>query len=317
MESLSATAVVLSEPGRLALRRLELEEPGAEDVVVDLRFSGISTGTERLLWTGRMPHFPGMGYPLVPGYEGAGTVRWAGSDSGLESGDWVFVPGARCYGDIRGLFGASASRVVASGSRLVPLPPSLEERSILLALAATAHRAARATGDPPELIVGHGALGRLLARTLVARGDPPPVVWEIDPERRVDEGRDGYRVCDPAEDERSDYRRVVDASGDPGIVDRLLPRLARGGCVVLAGFYSEPVGFEFPPAFLRELTVRVAAEWTPADLRAVAELAAVGDLSLAGLITHRRGADRAPEAYRTAFEDSSCVKMVLDWRDCA
>jgi myo-inositol-1(or 4)-monophosphatase len=35
--------------------------------------SGISTGTERLLWDGTMPPFPGLGYPLVPGYETVGT----------------------------------------------------------------------------------------------------------------------------------------------------------------------------------------------------------------------------------------------------
>ena len=34
---------------------------------MDVEWSGISTGTERLLWSGRMPPFPGLGYPLVPG----------------------------------------------------------------------------------------------------------------------------------------------------------------------------------------------------------------------------------------------------------
>ena len=65
-------AVVLEQPERLVLSHLDLAEPGAGDVVVDIAWSGISTGTERLLWSGRMPPFPGMGYPLVPGYESAG-----------------------------------------------------------------------------------------------------------------------------------------------------------------------------------------------------------------------------------------------------
>ena len=34
--------------------------------------------TEKLLWNGTMPHFPGMGYPLVPGYESVGRVIEAG-----------------------------------------------------------------------------------------------------------------------------------------------------------------------------------------------------------------------------------------------
>ncbi|MFO0448688.1 MAG: hypothetical protein ACK52I_08500, partial [Pseudomonadota bacterium] len=67
--SLDTLAVVLDEPERLRVDRLRLVPPGPEDVVVDVEFSGISTGTERLLWSGRMPPFPGLGYPLVPGYE--------------------------------------------------------------------------------------------------------------------------------------------------------------------------------------------------------------------------------------------------------
>src|SRR3954451_12327978 len=58
-------AVLLRGPEDLGLERLDLTPPGEEDVVVEVEWSGISTGTERLLWSGRMPHFPGMGYPLV------------------------------------------------------------------------------------------------------------------------------------------------------------------------------------------------------------------------------------------------------------
>jgi 3-hydroxyethyl bacteriochlorophyllide a dehydrogenase len=32
------------------------------------------------------------------------------------------------------------------------------------------------------------------------------------------------------------------------------------------------------------------------------------------LITHRRAAREADAAYRLAFGDPSCLKMVLDWR---
>ena len=67
-------AVVLKQPEHVELNRLALTAPSADDVVVDVDWSGVSTGTERLLWSGRMPTFPGMGYPLVPGYESAGRV---------------------------------------------------------------------------------------------------------------------------------------------------------------------------------------------------------------------------------------------------
>ena len=72
-------AVVLEGPERLVLARLSLCEVAPEDVVVDIEWSGISTGTERLLWSGRMPPFPGMGYPLVPGYESVGRITALGA----------------------------------------------------------------------------------------------------------------------------------------------------------------------------------------------------------------------------------------------
>src|SRR5262245_52031134 len=118
---MNTLAVVVDQPEQLALRRLALTPPGAEDVVVDIEWSGISTGTERLLWSGRMPPFPGLGYPLVPGYESVGKVVAAGPRSARNVGERVFVPGARCFGPVRGLFGGAAARVVVPGSRALPI----------------------------------------------------------------------------------------------------------------------------------------------------------------------------------------------------
>ena len=93
-------AVILSGPRSLGLGTLELTAPGAGDVVVEISHSGISTGTEKLFWEGRMPPFPGMGYPLVPGYEAAGEIVEAPAGASVKVGDRVFVPGATCFGEV-------------------------------------------------------------------------------------------------------------------------------------------------------------------------------------------------------------------------
>ncbi len=313
-------AVVLERPEKLAVSRLELAEPSDADVVVDVEWSGISTGTERLLWTGRMPPFPGMGYPLVPGYESVGRVVAAGARTELREGDRVFVPGANCFGDVRGLFGGAAARLVVPARRVVPVAEQLGERAVLLALAATAYHAVAGGGkreriEPPDLIVGHGVLGRLLARLNVAAGYADTTVWESDPVRAT--GAGGYRVLHPDADPRRDYRNIYDVSGDAALLDTLIGRLAPGGEVVLAGFYSERVSFSFPAAFMREARIRAAAEWQRPDLLAVKSLIEDGVLSLDDLITHHEPADHADAAYRTAFGDTACLKMVLDWRHSA
>jgi 3-hydroxyethyl bacteriochlorophyllide a dehydrogenase len=314
--ALDTRAVVLEQPEKLVLSTLALTAPTAADVVVEVYWSGISTGTERLLYTGSMPPFPGMGYPLVPGYESVGRVVEAGPESGRRVGDLVFVPGAACFGEVRGLFGGAASRLVVPGQRVLEVDESLGEQGVLLALAATAHHAlapqADATPVFPDLVVGHGVLGRLIARIAMALGAPPPTVWETQPRRM--QGATGYPVVHPDDDARRDYRCICDVSGDAGLLDTLISRLGRGGEIVLAGFYSKPLSFEFPPAFMREVRLRVATEFQPSDLSATRRLLAEGLLSLDGLVTHRAPADDAADAYRIAFTDVDCLKMVLNWR---
>ena len=309
-------AIVLNEPESIAPRELGLVEAGPGDVRVAVEWSAISSGTERLLYTGRMPAFPGMGYPLVPGYEAVGRVVAADEAGMFSVGDTVFVPGSTGFVGARGLFGASASHLVAPAARIVALEPWLGETGTLLALAATAYHT---LGAPdvrfPELIVGHGSLGRLLARIVVAMGGTPPTVWEQNPARR--NGSEDYEVVDPAADPRRDYRTITDVSGDPAILDTLVARLAPGGEICLAGFYAEPLSFAFPPAFMREARLRIAAQWQRADLDMVTRLALTGALSFEGLVTHRAAASDAAQAYATAFGDPDCLKMVLDWRAAA
>lgn len=314
---MDALAVVLEKPRQLSLQRLPLSDALDGQLAVDVEWTAISTGTERLLFEGRMPSFPGMGYPLVPGYEAVGRVRSCTANSGFREGEYVFVPGAAgCFDGARSLFGAAASRLTVPASRVVAIDEGLGNQGVLLALAATAHHVLQLMGDAtPECIVGHGILGRLLARLTIALGGEPPLVWERNPDRA--EGASGYKVINPADDKRYDYRAICDVSGDSSLLDTLIGRLTSGGEIVLAGFYSAPLSFIFPPAFMREARIRVAAEWRQDDLRAARDLVDSGRLSLDGLISHREEASAAASAYRIAFDDPKCLKMTLDWRGCA
>ena len=311
-----ADAVILDAPRRIATRPLALRDPRPGEVVVAVAHSGISTGTESLLWSGRLPPFPGLAYPLVPGYEAMGEVLEAPRGGPLKPGDTVFVPGASCFEGAAALFGGAASMLVTDPARAARLDAGTGPEGALLALAATArHALAAPHAALPGLIVGHGVLGRLLARLTLALGGEPPTVWEIEPARMG--GAEGYAVIRPEDDPRRDYASIYDASGRGDLLGEWIARLARGGEVVLAGFYAEPLAFAFPPAFLREARLRVAAEWAPADLAATRRLVEDGALSLGGLITHAAPARAAPEAYATAFGDPACLKMILNWKEAA
>jgi 3-hydroxyethyl bacteriochlorophyllide a dehydrogenase len=308
MRVVNTDAVVVTEPGQLALRSLPLTEVGPGDVVVENLWSGVSAGTERLLWSGAMPPFPGMGYPLVPGYESVGVITEAGPEAQRRVGQRVFVPGASCYGEVRGLFGASARKVVTAGSRVVPVG-FLGSEATLLALAATAYRAL--DFGSADVVVGHGALGRLLATLNHIRYGSWPLVWEALAARRAQ--ATPYPLVAPGTAPETPAARIIDASGDPGIIDQVVPVVSRGAQVVLAGFYSRPVTFQYPPAFIKEIGVQIAAEFRPEHLSAVADLAVGGALDLDGIITHVESPSQVRSAYERAFTDPECVKLILDW----
>jgi 3-hydroxyethyl bacteriochlorophyllide a dehydrogenase len=312
-----AQAIVFDAPGELSVQTLELKAFEAADIEVEVSHSGISTGTERLLWDGTMPPFPGLAYPLVPGYETVGTVVGVGDAGDIKIGDQVFIPGSYSFQGVRNIFGGAGSRLIVPHDRVVRVAPELGPKAVLLALAATCYHTISLGGQrqpmvAPDLVVGHGVMGRLLARITVALGLPAPVVWETQPARRT--GAAGYHVIHPDEDARKNYTAIYDVSGDGSILNGLISRLAPGGEVVLAGFYKQDISFAFAPAFMREAQLRVAAQWKKHDLLAVTALVESGALSLEGLITHTMGLGQARGAYEVAFGDPQCLKMMIDWK---
>jgi len=316
---MKAKAIVFEAPKSLRIRELDLAPLGPLDIDIAVSFSGISTGTERLLWEGTMPPFPGLSYPLVPGYETVGTVINQGSEvSGLSTGDLVFVPGSYAFQGVQNLFGGSGARLIVPHDRAVKLDSALGKKGVLLALAATAHHVFTVGGDGsvltyPDLIIGHGIMGRLMARMVVAAGKPPPVVWETQSLRQA--GALGYEVIHPDQDLRKDYHCICDVSGDAEILNRVIPKLASAGEVVLAGFYKQDLSFAYAPAFMREANIRVAAQWKKHDLDAVVGMFHDASLPLEGLITHTEKSAQAQYAYEVAFGDPQCLKMVIDWSE--
>lgn len=295
----------------MELRDMQLTPAVEDEARVNVLWSGISTGTEKLLWEGTMPEFPGMGYPLVPGYEAVGRIEAAPDASRFAPGDLVFVPGANCFAGARGLFGANARAVSVPAERLIPLPEKVGRNGVLLALAATAYHAIMLNDKTlPDLIIGHGVLGRLLARLTAAMDGEAPTVWENNAARA--QAAD-YEILSEATDKRRDYKSIIDASGDPRILNTAVSRLARNGEVTLAGFYAEPLSLTFPPAFMKQARFRIAAEFEPSDIYAVLDLMSDGHLSLDGLITHVAPVGDVAGSYEQAFSDPEVLKMIFEW----
>lgn len=170
-------------PGRVEIRPVDAALPGASgDAVVAARalWSGISRGTERLVFDGQVPEsehermrapYQHGSFPFPVGY----GYAWVGI---VETGD---LAGRACFG----LF-PHQDRVAAPAEALVPLPEGLDpRRAVLGANMETALNIAWDSGAGPAdriAVVGGGVVGLLTASILA--GIPGTAVTVIDIEEK-------------------------------------------------------------------------------------------------------------------------------------
>ena len=84
-----------------------------------------------------------VGWPIVPGFDLSGVVKWAGSESGFSAGEEVFG---------FSMFGSYSSRIIVPGKQIRKLPKkiTLMQGAALSAVAATALHALALSGGWPK-----------------------------------------------------------------------------------------------------------------------------------------------------------------------
>lgn len=320
---ITSRAVVFPSRGSIELRDVQVKEPKAGDVLIRTAFTSISAGTERMLLNGQMPH-PALAFPVVPGYETVGQVVEVGNKAPQDLlGKWVYIGGARCFKGVNPAWGGQSQFISSEAERVVELgdgtPP---EYGVLLALLATSlHGIERAAIKPTDkvLVLGQGIVGHLAARLIKRAGAGQVVVAD-----QID-SRLKHAVADQVINVRresleelvggSSMDVIVEATGSMKALSSALPMLADHGRVLLLGYY-EALNLPYAPLFMREAQLLVAREWRhgpEGDLPRARDILAKNEISLDGLLTHRVPLDRIQAAYRLAFEEPDCLKVVLEW----
>ncbi len=224
-----ARALWYTAAGRAELRPAPLEPPGPGEARLKMLWSGISRGTERLIFSGRVPpseyermrapmqegNFP---FPVKYGYSAVALVE-AGP------GDW---PGKTvfCLHPHQDFFTAPAARLTA-------LPPGLPARRATLA--ANMETALNALWDSAAgpgdriVIVGAGLVGLLVAYLAARMPGADVTVVDIDPARQAIAEVFGAGFATPAQfsaGRREDADIVFHASAT---ADGLALALSAGG----------------------------------------------------------------------------------------
>lgn len=281
-----------------------LPEPGTDDVVVRTLFSGISRGTESLVFTGRVPvsehermrapfqcgDFPG---PVKYGYTNVGVV---------ETG-----PPAMRGRPVFSLYPHQTRFIVpASAVHVLPetVPPS---RAVLAANLETALNGvwdAEPQSGSRIVILGAGTVGCLVAWLMQHTVEASCVLSDINPRRAEVAAALGVRFAAP-QDLPDSASLVVHTSGSPAGLVRALDLTAPEGTILeMSWFGDQTVALPLGGAFhSRRLTIKSSqvggisprrrADWTYRS-RMQEALRLLADPVLDVLITGESGFDDLP-----------------------
>jgi 2-desacetyl-2-hydroxyethyl bacteriochlorophyllide A dehydrogenase len=253
----TARAFWVRRPGEGEIRTAELPEPGPDDVLVRTAWSGISRGTEALVFRGGVPEsqhrsmrapyqegdFPG---PVKYGYLNVGVVE---SGPAALTGRTVFC-----------LYPHQTQYMVPA-SAVLPVPDGVPARRAVLA--GTVETAVNAIWDAAPLpgdrvaVVGAGMVGAGVARLLAGIVGVQVTVVDPNPGRAALAASMGTAFAHPS-DAPHDLDLVIHTSGTGDGLQRSLDLLAADGTVVDLSWYGDqPVTLSLGGAFHdRRLAIR-------------------------------------------------------------
>lgn len=331
---MKGTSVWFSAPRTVDLRSETLRPCGTRDVVVRTLASGISQGTETLIYRGEGPkeqkvtprtsEGESMGsFPIKYGYASVGRVVEAGAESGYAEGDVVFVR-----------FPHQDHYVVDPDDEIFYKLPDYPTPEIAV-FGNLLEVATNALLDVPirlgEVVAVHGlGVVGLFAAQLAAR--TASLVIGVDPvesRRRTALEFGIHAVASPQEAHDEILRLTsgrgadvsIEVSGAPLALQAALDSTAFEGRVVVVSWYGDkPVPLVLAPAFhMKRLSLissqvnvvggRLQPRWTPRRrMDLVWDL--LPQLNAEAMITHRFPLEDAQAAY-DIFDDQSADPLAV------
>ncbi|MCC7425943.1 MAG: zinc-binding alcohol dehydrogenase [Alphaproteobacteria bacterium] len=236
--ALAARAFWVIGPGRGAIRTERLPRPGKDQALVRTLASGVSRGTESLVFQGRVPEsqWPVMRAPLMGG-DFPFPVKYGYSAVGVVERGPAGLRGKRVF-----CLHPHQDRFVVDAHWLVPVPDAVPDGRAVLA--ANMETALNVTWDarplPGEriLVIGAGVVGALVASILGGIPAVRLVLCDADPAKADLAAALGLGFCLPSDAPR-DNDLIVHASGNPQGLALALGRAAFEGRIVEASWFGD------------------------------------------------------------------------------
>ncbi|MDT0397206.1 MULTISPECIES: zinc-binding alcohol dehydrogenase [Streptomyces] len=265
----TARAFWLDSPGRGVIREIALPAPGADEVLVRSLYSGVSRGTETLVFRGGVPEnqHTAMRAPFQEG-DFPAPVKYGYLNVGVvEEG-----PGTLVGRTVFSLY-PHQTRYVVPARAVTPVPDGVPAGRAVLA--GTVETAVNALWDAAPLVgdriavVGGGMVGSSVAALLARFPGVRVQLVDADPARARTAAALGVGFALPA-DALGDCDLVVHASATEQGLGRALELLRPEGTVVELSWYGDRrVGLPLGEAFhSRRLTLRGSQVGTVSPARA-------------------------------------------------
>jgi 2-desacetyl-2-hydroxyethyl bacteriochlorophyllide A dehydrogenase len=316
----SMMAAVIAEPGSLAVQKIPVFEPTADEVQIKVRYTGIC-GTDLHLFRGSARNAV---YPLVPGHEFSGEVVAIGAEvQDIPLGSRVVAEGRAGTGFRRA--GAYAEYVSVPREMVHVLPPGLdlEEAALIdpLACALNAVNQAQLTNRDHVVIVGQGSSGLCMLQAALATAGCPVATVDYREDRLALSRELGasLTVNPRAADAVAVLREwagsagidcVLEATGNEAAIDLALRLPRRNGRVVTYGVFGRRISVEIDQIVYNQLHL-VGAVGSPGCWPRAIELLAQGRVRLRPLITHEVPLCDLAEAFEMLERGNDAIKVVV------
>lgn len=247
-------ALILDEPGSLALRRVPIPEPATGEILIQVK-AATTCGTDLKAYTRGHPQIP---MPGVFGHEYSGVVAAVGEEAPFAVGDAVMgvhsAPCQTCAWCVRGqenlCESIMATKVLGSYAEYLLIPEriarvnvfpkpsslSFEQASLLepLSCVAQALELLKVDSSDRVLVIGPGAIGLMFVAALKHLGVDDVVLAGRNQARLAVGEQLGARPSslDPRP---SGFDLVIECTGSVEVWEKSVSFARRGGTVVLFG----------------------------------------------------------------------------------
>jgi 2-desacetyl-2-hydroxyethyl bacteriochlorophyllide A dehydrogenase len=329
---MEAKAIIFTGPCKTDFGTINHPEPGPGEVITRTVYTGVSTGTETRVLSGKQD---GSKFPLIPGYENLGVVEKVGPGVSLKVGTPVFVRGNKTSAPYNSSWGCQVSHALWDADNCIPLPEGTDLTPFIYtkvgSIALHGVNRGRVKSGEKVAVVGLGLIGHLAAQIAHARG---AIVVAIDTnQQRLDAIKAAgipHVINATQEDPKAKIWSLFgdgvdvafDVTGVASTVDtsaQLIhslpwaPPYPASGRVVILGSYTEPVAFSYHESlFFNEPEILPSRDSTFDDMKAVVELIAKKTIDPMKVDAAIYPVEKQAEAYAKLM-DRTLMRVIFKW----